>query len=67
MNILEFIVDVLVLGPWHVVGIATGLACAWVAYTYLPETVDRASIAALTFFAGWILVLAFGSLFSKAK
>jgi hypothetical protein len=65
MNILEIVVEVLVLGPWHLFGIAVGLTSALIAYTFLPETVDRASIAALTFFAGWILTLAIASLFKK--
>ena len=71
MHILELIVEFLTMGPrtfllnW--LGIATGLILALIAYTFLPETVDRASIAALAFFGGWILVFAIGRESKKSK
>jgi hypothetical protein len=40
-----------------------GLVAAWLAWTYLPEPIDRASIAALIFIAG----LAFGGIWSYAS
>jgi hypothetical protein len=66
-NTIEIIVNALLLGPAHLLGIAVGLTSALVAYTFLPETVDRSSIAALTFFAGWILTLAILSLVKRSK
>jgi len=67
MNILDFIVTVLLSGPWLLLGAALGLAGAWVAYVYLPETIDRASIGTLVFFAGCTLGVALGSMANKRK
>jgi hypothetical protein len=67
MNILDFIVTALLTGPWLWLGVALGLTGAWLAYVYLPETIDRASIGALVFIAGCILGMALGSMANKRK
>jgi hypothetical protein len=55
VTVLEFIVDLLFTGPWFWVGVGLGLVGAWIAWTYLPASVDRASIAAVIFIAGCVL------------
>src|SRR5262245_51157496 len=52
MDLLDFLA-LLILGPRFWLGIALGLVGAWLAWTYLPPTMDRASVAA------WILVMGF--------
>jgi hypothetical protein len=48
-------------GPWFWLGVALGLTGAWVAWTYLPGTTDRASIAALILISGIVLGVVFAS------
>jgi len=67
VSAFDFILDVLILGPWFWVGVALGLAGAWVAYTYLPPSVDRASIAAVIFLAGCVLGGVLSSVGEKKK
>ena len=55
----EFI-DLLLAGPKLWIGVALGLVGAWLAWTYLPDHVDRAPIAAVIFIAG----LVFGGVWS---
>jgi len=47
--------DLLFAGPKFWIGMALGLVGAWLAWTFLPTSFDRASIAALVLLAGLIL------------
>ena len=67
MSALEFLIDVLLLGPWFWVGVALGLLGAWLAYTYLPPSVDRESIAAGIFVLGCVFGGALASIGEKKK
>ena len=67
MGALEFLLDVLFTGPWFWVGVALGLIGALLAYTYLPPSVDRTSIAAIIFIAGCVLGVVLSSIGEKKK
>ena len=55
MDDLLGIISMLILGPWFWLGVALGLAGAWLAWTYLPPTMDRTSVAAWIFvIRGWL-------------
>ena len=56
MDLLEIIVSLILGGPLFWVGVAIGVAGAWAAWTYLPTSVDRASISALVLIAPIVLV-----------
>lgn len=67
MQIIEFIVEVLLLGPWFWVGAAVGLGGAWIAWTYLPQSVNRAAGAAVIFVAGCVLGIVLEAFREKRK
>ena len=54
MDLLDFIF-LLLFGAWFWLGVALGLLGAWLAWTYLPPSADRATVAGLIFLMGCIL------------
>ena len=55
MDLIEIIVSLILGGPLLWAGVALGLAGAWAAWTYLPTSTDRASIAALVLISPIVL------------
>lgn len=55
VDILEFLVELMFGGLWFWGGVGLGIAGAWVVWTYLPASVNRASLGAIVFLAGCVL------------
>lgn len=55
MQILEIVLTLALAGPWMVLCAALGVFASYVAWTQLPEGVDRASICALILIASVVV------------
>jgi hypothetical protein len=58
VDLIDFFVNLMLGGPWFWLGVALGLVGGWVAWTYLPDSTDRASIAALVLISSIVLGVA---------
>jgi hypothetical protein len=67
MDDLLGVISILALGRWFWLGVALGLGGAGLAWTYLPPTMDRTSVAAWIFVIGCILEAAVQLVGEKKK